>query len=87
MKWTKEESLYSNIKYTETAPTKLGNDCLVNNAIEIVCKTNINGSGDEAFGGAKEWPVIKCEVPFCTGEEEKAQKFYDKLKKFIEENI
>jgi hypothetical protein len=45
---------------------------------------NYNGSGDDAFGGAKKWPVVTCHVAFSTGDEKRRDDFGVKLREFID---
>lgn len=52
-------------------------------AHEIGLIYNYNGSGADAFGGAKSWPVIELHSSFETYQEKRAKKFADDLGKFV----
>lgn len=43
-----------------------------------------NGSGAQAFGGARSWPVVTTETLFQTGREDIAKEFADALAEFTE---
>jgi len=65
--------------------TPMAKGCVGSVRIEV-CK-NYNGSGEKAFGGAKDWPVLDVHIPFQVGEEAKRLEVLQKLQKFIEENL
>ncbi len=44
-----------------------------------------NGSGKRAFGGAKQWPYIKLEIDFQTGEEDYRDALAEELRKTTEQ--
>lgn len=62
---------------------KIGNNCEVGRAHMVEIGRNYNGSGEEAFGGAMEWPVVKAHVGFQVGEERRAIDFAKKLTELI----
>jgi len=69
----------------ECLVSKVGRNCLVNNAIKLKCNYHYNGSGTQAFGGAKQWPVITLEWAFQEGEETLRDVVARRLKEFVEE--
>ena len=71
----------------ESYPSKVGRDVWIENAISIKLGHKRNGGGDKAFGGAEEWPFVKCVIPFCEGDIDRARRFYSKLKTLIEEEF
>lgn len=50
---------------------KIGNNFKTLGAAEIAERVNYNGSGPNAFGGAKKWPCLNVKVSFQVGEEAK----------------
>lgn len=64
-------------------PGLIGNNELIDNAGVIDIGTSINGSGDEAFGGVEEWPTVRAEISFQTGQERRALDFARKLSTLI----
>lgn len=62
---------------------KIGNGELVGNAAVVEIRESLNGSGDDAFGGANSWPSVRAEVEFQTGEERRALDFARKLTELI----
>jgi hypothetical protein len=44
--------------------------CSYKNAHELELRSSYNGSGESAFGGAKEWPTLTLKVAFQVGEED-----------------
>lgn len=48
-------------------------DYYCTNAVTISLGESINGSGPEAFNGAKSWPTLWLEIPFEVGDEEKME--------------
>lgn len=62
---------------------KIGNDCETSNAHVVEVRKSYNGSGDDAFGGAREWPTVWAEVSFQTGEDRRALDFAKKLSALI----
>lgn len=55
----------------------------VGNAHIIEIRESFNGSGDDAFGGARSWPTIWVEVNFQTGEQRRSIDFAKKLLELI----
>ncbi len=55
--------------------------CKVSNTISIELGKSYNGSGPNAFGGAKEWPYLRIEIPFQVGEEERMKTIADMIEK------
>lgn len=49
----------------------------------IELKHKYNGSGPDAFGGAREWPVVEAHVAFNENEHELAVEFAQGLAAFI----
>jgi hypothetical protein len=66
---------------------KIGNNHESDNAHKLEVRHHINGSGPTAFGGAYQWPVVKAQVSFQTGEEDKANAFAEKLRIFIYQEL
>lgn len=64
-------------------PGRIGNDCEVDNAHTVEIHNNYNGSGDDAFGGAREWPHVTVKVGFQVGEERRAIDFAKKVTELI----
>lgn len=62
---------------------KIGNNCKTGNAHSVEIHKNYNGSGDDAFGGAREWPHVTAKIGFQVGEERRAIDFARKLTKLI----
>lgn len=62
---------------------KIGNNCETSNAHTVEIHKNYNGSGDDAFGGAREWPVVTVKVGFQVGEERRAIDFAKKVTAII----
>jgi len=62
----------------------LGNGAAFPNAHEIEVHHHYNGGGSQAFGGAKDWPVVSAEVAFQAGEERIAHAFAAELAEFID---
>jgi len=62
---------------------KIGNDFETGNAHTVEIHKNYNGSGDDAFGGAREWPCVTAEIGFQVGEERRAIDFAKKLTELI----
>jgi hypothetical protein len=85
MKWKKENIELSggNGVRWEAMLYSTGNE-RCNNGVEIQNKWHYNGSGETAFGGAKQWPHIDLSISLCGGEEKLAEKIVDDLKKFVE---
>lgn len=50
---------------------------------EISLRHHYNGSGPKAFGGARQWPVVKLELAFNEGEHAKAEKWFNQLSRFL----
>ena len=71
----------------ESYPGREGRDVWVENACVVKLGHQRSGSGPKSFGGAKDWPFVKCIVPFCEKDIDRARKFYDKLKVLIEEEF
>jgi hypothetical protein len=66
---------------------KIGINCVSSNAHTVEIGKSYNGSGDDAFGGAEEWPTVRAKVAFQVGEELRAQRFAQKLTKLIREEF
>jgi hypothetical protein len=49
----------------------LGRDYFCDNAHKIELGVGVNGSGPKAFGGAREWPVLRIKLAFQEGEDDK----------------
>jgi len=65
------------------AAGKLGRNYSCSNAHEIQAGYHFNGSGDKAFGGAREWPVVKTVIAFQEGQEKERDAFVEALKTFV----
>lgn len=83
MDWKIEISDTEN-EYRVTAPGKMGRGCESSNAIEIRGHHHYNGSGPQAFGGAKQWPNVTLQVAFEEGQEELRDTFIKSLRAHIE---
>jgi hypothetical protein len=68
-------------------PGLIGNNCETDNAHVIEISKSYNGSGDDAFGGADEWPTLYITVGFQTGEGQRAVRFARKLSTLIKEEF
>jgi hypothetical protein len=66
---------------------RIGNDFETSNAHSVEIHKNYNGSGDDAFGGAREWPHVTALVGFQVGEERRALNFSKKLVALIKEEF
>lgn len=66
---------------------KVGNGELVGNAHHVETSKSYNGSGDDAFGGAEEWPTVRAEIAFQVGEERRALDFARKLTELIKDEF
>ena len=62
---------------------KIGNNCEVSDAHTVEIHSNYNGSGDDAFGGARAWPHVTAKIGFQVGEERRAIDFARKLTALI----
>jgi hypothetical protein len=65
----------------------IGINCESGNAHHVDIGKSYNGSGDDAFGGATEWPTIRAEIAFQVGEERRAIDFARKLTALIHEEF
>ena len=66
---------------------KVGNNCEVSNAHTVEIHSHFNGSGDDAFGGAREWPHVTAKIGFQVGEERRAIDFARKVTELIREEF
>lgn len=66
---------------------KIGINWKSGNAHTIEIGKSYNGSGDDAFGGAKEWPTVRAEIGFQVDEERRALAFAGKLTKLIKDEF
>jgi hypothetical protein len=66
---------------------KMAKDFSSSNATEISVRSNYNGSGPTAFGGADSWPAVTVRVSLPVGEEEAAEELAQKLALVIEEFV
>lgn len=57
---------------------------LYDNVYVIDVHSNYNGSGKQAFGGAKEWPVVDVQIAFEATEQAKAERFAVEIAKFVD---
>ena len=62
-----------------------GKDHRSENAHTVRNGFNYNGSGEDAFGGAKSWPVVTATVSFPTGRDDLAKRLTGDLKTFVDE--
>ena len=62
---------------------KVGDNCPTSNAHYVDIGKSYNGSGDDAFGGADEWPTVRAQISFQVGEERRALDFAKKLTELI----
>lgn len=67
------------------APGVIARGYKCSNAHQVEVRAGYNGSGDGAFGGAKQWPVVDSEVSFQEGEWDKAVAFAKAQRKLIDE--
>jgi len=65
------------------AAGKMGRNYTCSNAHEIKAGYNFNGSGPDAFGGAREWPTAHAKVAFQEGQEKERDAFVEALKDFV----
>jgi len=79
MSWKKQD------KRSRKLSGLIANNCEYDNVAVIELHTNVNGSGDKAFGGAKSWPVLTLKVGFQAGEEELRNQLAEKLEKVTQE--
>lgn len=82
-RWTSEswqEGLYS-------IPNRIGNNCMMGNAIQIRAAYHHNGSGPQAFGGAQTWPHLEIQIGASVGEEKRLAGLAQKIAKLIEEEF
>ncbi len=83
--WNIDDNVYGyGVEYSKHG--MLGRGCSYANAHTVKTAYHFNGSSNDAFGGAEQWPVVSMEITFEEGEEEKALKFAKKLMAFIEKN-
>jgi hypothetical protein len=85
--WKTEPSIFNpedKRRCTVSAPGKMANNYESDNAIEFECGPNLNGSGPEHFGGAREWPVLKLKVAFQSHETEKRDRLLKHLQLALE---
>lgn len=86
--WTVRKRLWSNEVTEHTRPAEMaGAGYIGENAIKIRVGRNINGSGPNAFGGAKEWPSVDLDVAFPATDKERAEQFAEALKAFVDSQI
>lgn len=69
------------------APGLIGKGFLVDNACRMETTHSINGSGQNAFGGAEKWPTITTQISFQEGQEKERDEFAAKLREFIENHF
>ena len=82
--WQTEQDFYDKDCTREFRPCMFGIGCDYGR-IEIEKHYHYNGSGKQAFGGAKKWPVLTLHVDFETGKEKERDELAEKLKKFLNE--
>jgi len=84
--WKKQKiavEFLSDRRTCETLSGKIARNNESENAIELECHYNYNGSGKQAFGGAIKWPVITLNWAFQEGEETHRDVIARRLKKFV----
>jgi hypothetical protein len=84
MNWKTEIKTDRDNQYEVCAPGKVGRDFETDNAITIEAKHHYNGSGPNAFGGAKQWPHVKLDVGFQEGQEGLRDEFVTQLRRLCE---
>lgn len=68
-------------------PGLIGNNCGVGNAHSVEVRESHNGSGDDAFGGARSWPTVWAEINFQSHEGQRAVALAKKLSELIEQEF
>lgn len=81
-KWTKQKRVGRGFEYSRLGLN--GRSSQSGNAHIVEVHWNYNGSGPQAFGGAREWPVVSAHVSFVEGEEQRAEEFGAALRDFID---
>lgn len=80
---------HDNIGSTEifSRPATMAGQVRMDSAVTIQINEHFNGSGPQAFGGAKSWPTIDLHVPFCVGEEALRDRLSEKLAEVIDQYL
>lgn len=68
-------------------PGVIGRGYKASNAGIVDVRHSYNGSGKEAFGGARSWPRVDASVEFQEHESRRALQFARKLAKLIHEEL
>jgi len=84
MNWKHENY---NGRQTWKRPANIGRGVLSGNGFTLEQAHHYNGSGDDAFGGAEEWPHLKLNLGFEEGQEIEAAAFAEKLMEFIDHEL
>lgn len=82
--WNTQDNYGSGVEYSKSGI--IGRKSKYDGVHKVTTAYHFNGSGEDAFGGARQWPVISAKIGFQEGEEEKVLKFAKKLMAFIEKN-
>jgi hypothetical protein len=83
MKWTIDEAWSGKISFKRRG--KIGANYEIDGAHSVELATHYNGSGGASFGGAHNWPIVKSQVGFSTGQDNLAAKFAEAQKQFIDD--
>jgi hypothetical protein len=70
-RFNNQEQLVDTDDVVFSRPGLLGNNTDSSNAHTVKLHRNYNGSGQSAFGGADEWPVLTAHFSFPVGSENK----------------